>query len=130
MMENEAESHADYDNKKKDAVEARNMLDGAVYQAEKMKADNKDKISEDDIKAIDEAVEKAKKVVADEKADKDALEAAAKELNDVLMPIGAKMYENTASDSAESPEDGKSTKDNRDGDAPIEGEVVDDKEEK
>ena len=45
------------------------------------------------MKTLNEAVDAAKKVVADEKADKDALEAAAKELNDKIMPIGAKMYE-------------------------------------
>lgn len=120
-MAKEAEAHAEEDKKKKEAVEARNLLDSTVYQAEKMKSDNKDKIDEADVKAIDEAVEKAKKVVADDKADKDALEAAAKELNDVLMPIGAKMYENTASD--ETPEEDKKSGEDKDG--PIEGEVVD-----
>jgi molecular chaperone DnaK len=123
-MAKDAEAHADEDKKRKEAVEARNMLDSAVYQAEKMKTDNKDKISEEDTKAIDEAVEKAKKVVADDKAEKDALEAAAKELQEVLMPIGAKMYEQAAKDEAPA-EDAKP--DGKEGDAPIEGEVVDDK---
>jgi len=122
-MAKEAEAHAEEDKKRKEAVEARNQLDSAVYQAEKMKTDNKEKISEDDAKQIDEAVEKAKKVVADEKADKDTLEAAAKELSDVLMPIGAKMYESASKDEAAA-EDGKSD-DTKDG--PIEGEVVDEK---
>jgi molecular chaperone DnaK len=126
-MAKEAEAHAEEDKQKKEAVEARNLLDSSVYQAEKMKADNKDKIAEDDVKAIDEAVEKAKKVVADEKADKDALEAAAKELNDVLMPIGAKMYESAQADSS-SEASAKEDDSNKDGDTPIEGEVVDDKE--
>jgi molecular chaperone DnaK len=127
-MAKEAEAHADEDKKKKEAVEARNMLDGAVYQAEKMKSDNKDKLAEDDVKKIDEAVEKAKKVVADTEADKDTLEAAAKELNDVLMPIGAKMYEQAEKD--ETPEEDKKTGEKGE-DGPIEGEVVDgDKEEK
>ena len=92
-MAKEAEAHAEEDKAKKEAVEARNMLDSAVYQAEKMKSDNSDKLSDEDKKTLDEAVEAAKKVMADEKADKDALEEAAKELNDKIMPIGAKMYE-------------------------------------
>src|SRR5215475_11183666 len=79
-MAKEDEAHADEDKQKKEAVEARNQLDSAVYQAEKMKSDNKEKIAEDDVKKIDEAVEKAKKLVSDDKADKDALEAATKEL--------------------------------------------------
>src|SRR3984885_4544898 len=68
-MAKDAEAHAEEDKKKREAVEARNMLDSAIYQADKMKSDNKEKITEDDTKAIDEAVETAKKVVADEKAD-------------------------------------------------------------
>jgi molecular chaperone DnaK len=124
-MAKDAEAHAEEDKAKKEAVEARNLLDSAVYQAEKMKSDNKDKIAEDDAKKIDEAVEKAKKVVADDKAAKDALETAAKELNDVLMPIGAKMYE-AASKDAESQETRDKSQDDKSGDGPIEGEVVDD----
>jgi len=126
-MAKEAEAHADEDKKKREAIDARNTLDSSVYQAEKMKSDNKDKISEDDQKTLDEAVEAAKKVVADEKADKDALEAAAKELNDKIMPIGAKLYEEASKD--EAAEDDKSD-DKKD--EPVEGEVVDEdkKEEK
>jgi molecular chaperone DnaK len=121
-MAKEAEAHAEEDKKKKEAVEARNLLDSTVYQAEKMKSDNKDKISEEDVKQIDEAVETAKKVVSDDKADKEVLEAAAKALNDVLMPIGAKMYE--AAEPEAPVED--ATKDDADKkDGPIEGEVVD-----
>ena len=124
-MAKEAEAHAEEDKAKKEAVEARNHLDSAVYQAEKLKTEQKDKISEEDVKAIDEAVEKAKKVVADDKADKDALEAAAKELNEVLMPIGAKMYESASAEAPEE-EDGEKKEDKKD-DGPVEGEVVDEK---
>ena len=130
-MAKEAETHADEDKAKKATVEARNMLDSAIYQAEKLKHDNGDKISDDDKKTLDEAVEAAKKVVADEKADKDTLENAAKELNDKLMPIGAKMYEqaNASSDSnSDSDDDTKS--DDKKAEEPVEGEVVDEKDSK
>src|SRR4051812_48882042 len=49
-MAKEAEQHADEDKKKREAVEARNVLDNTIYQAEKMKSDNKDKLAEEDIK--------------------------------------------------------------------------------
>ncbi len=129
----EAEAHADEDKKKRAAIEARNQLDSAVYQAEKLKNDNKEKLSEDDIKVLDEAVEAAKEVLKDDKADKDKLEAAAKEMTDKMMPIGAKLYEQADKDeksddqSDEKPKEGK--KDKKD-DEPVEGEVVDDKKEK
>ncbi len=121
-MAKDAEAHAEEDKAKREAIDARNILDSSVYQAEKMKSDNKDKLSDDDQKTLDEAVEAAKKVIADDKADKDTLEAAAKELNDKIMPIGAKMYEE-ASKEETSAEDGD--KKPKDKDEPVEGEVVD-----
>jgi molecular chaperone DnaK len=130
-MAKDAEAHADEDKAKKDAVEARNLLDSTVYNAEKLASDSKDKISEDDMKILNEAVEAAKKVIANDKATKDELEAAAKELNDKLMPIGAKMYENQQADAAgdESADDDGETKTD-DKDEPIEGEVVDEDDKK
>ncbi|MBP9761788.1 Hsp70 family protein, partial [Candidatus Saccharibacteria bacterium] len=126
--------HAEEDKIRKAAVEARNQLDAALYQAENLKREHKDKLSEDDVKAIDEAVEKAKKVHTDEKSDKGALEAAAKELTEVLMPIGAKMYEAAAKEAeAEAPSETASEekpngkKKGKKADGPIEGEVVDEK---
>jgi molecular chaperone DnaK len=129
----EAEAHADEDKKKRAAIEARNQLDSAVYQAEKLKNDNKEKLSEDDIKALDEAMEAAKEVLKDEKADKEKLETAAKEMTDKMMPIGAKLYEQADKDSEENADeksDEKPKKDKKDkkDEEPVEGEVVDDKE--
>src|SRR5207245_1913558 len=60
-MAKEAEAHADEDKAKKELVEARNLLDSTVYQAEKMAKENADKISDDDKKTLEEAVETAKK---------------------------------------------------------------------
>lgn len=123
----EAEAHAEEDKKKREAVDARNQLDSAIYQAEKLKNDSKDKLSEDDIKQLDEAVQAAKKVAEDEKADKDTIEKAAKELTEKLMPIGAKLYESA---SAGSEADSKEQETEAGKEAPVEGEVVDDKDDK
>ncbi|MBA3758461.1 molecular chaperone DnaK [Candidatus Saccharibacteria bacterium] len=127
-MAKDAEAHAEEDKQKRESIDARNSLDSTVYQAEKMKSDHKEKLSEDDVKTLDEAIEVAKKVIADDKAEKEALEAAAKELSEKMMPIGAKMYEEAAkSDEAAeaSSEDGEQPKNDKD--EPVEGEVVDDK---
>jgi molecular chaperone DnaK len=117
----EAELHAEEDKKKREAIDTRNQLENAVYQAEKMPTEYKDKISDDDKKVIEEAAAEAKKVKDNAEAGKDELEAALKALNDKIMPIGAKLYE-AASKEAES-EDGDKKAD----DGPVEGEVVDDK---
>ncbi len=122
-MAKEAEAHAEEDKQKREAIDARNQLDSVTYQAEKMKIDYKDKLSEEDVKTLDEAVAAAKKVVADEKASKDDLEKAAKELQDKIMPIGAKMYEQAQA--AETPADTDAKKSDKD--EPVEGEVVDEK---
>ena len=124
----DAEAHADEDKKKREAIDARNALENAIYQAEKMPSEYKDKISDEDKKAIETAVETAKKVKDDEKADKDALEAAAKELTDTIMPIGAKLYEEAAKEDAPAEDaaeaDDKKGKKSKADDA-VEGEVVD-----
>lgn len=129
----EAELHADEDKSKREAVEARNTLENAIYQAEKMPSEYKDKISDEDKKAIETAVEVAKKVKDDEKADKSELEKAAKELTDTIMPIGAKLYEAASKeegadgDTSDSKEkDGKKSKKSK-ADEAVEGEVVNEK---
>lgn len=118
----EAEMHADEDKKKREAVDARNRLENAVYQAEKMPDEYKDKISDEDKETIKKAVEEAKEVLKDESADQEKIEAAAKELNDKIMPIGAKMYEQASKE--ESKDDKKDDKKSDDDEA-VEGEVVD-----
>jgi len=119
----EAEAHADEDKKKREAVDARNSLENAIYQAKKMPDEHKDKISDDDKKVIDEAVEAAEKVQKDDSADKDALEAAAKALTDAIMPIGAKLYEAASKEESAAEGDDKKSDDKEE---PVEGEVVDD----
>ncbi len=128
----EAEAHADEDKKKRESAETRNLFDAAVYQAEKMPTEYKDKLSDEDKKAIEEAVAEAKKVQADEKAGKDEYEEATKALNEKIMPIGAKMYEQEAAEAAKADdaEEGTDVKDAVKEDGPVEGEVVDSEDKK
>ena len=116
----EAEAHADEDKKKREAVDSRNTLESAIYQADKMPDEYKDKISEDDIKSIKDAVEEAKK--HKDSNDKDELEEAVKTLNAVIMPIGAKMYEEASKEekTKDSSDDSKTSEE-----GPVEGEVID-----
>lgn len=127
----DAEAHADDDKKKREAVDARNTLENTIYQAKKMPDEYKDKISDDDKKTIEEAVTEAEK--HKDATDKDELEAAAKALTDVMMPIGAKLYQaNAEAETADEDEEKASTKKktSKDKDEPVEGEVVDDKKAK
>ena len=119
----EAEMHADEDKEKRETIDLRNHLENAVYQAEKMPDEYKDKISDEDKDTIKKAVEEAKEVLKDESADKEKLENAAKELNDKIMPIGAKMYQEASKD--EKKDDKSSDKKSDKDDEAVEGEVVD-----
>ena len=121
----EAEMHAEEDKKKKDVIDVKNRLENAIYQAEKMPDEYKDKISDEDKETIKSAVEDAKKVLNDADADKDALDAAAKELSDKIMPIGAKMYQEAAKDAGAENTDVNGKSDDKSSDEPVEGEVVD-----
>ena len=112
--------HADEDKKKRESVDTRNQLENAIYQAEKLPDENKDKVSDDDKKAIAEAVTVAKKVKDDDASDKETLEAALKALNEVIMPIGAKLYEAAAAEEKTAEGDDKKAEDE-----PVEGEVID-----
>jgi molecular chaperone DnaK len=118
----EAEAHADEDKKKREAVDARNTLENAIYQAQKMPDEYKDKISDDDKKVIVDAVEEAKK--HEKSDDKEELEKAAKELMEKIQTIGAKLYEAAAK---EEKAEGDEKTEEKGKDEPVEGEVVDDK---
>jgi molecular chaperone DnaK len=120
----DAEEHAEDDKKKREVIDARNTLESAIYQAEKMPDEYKDKISDEDKKVIIDAVEEAKK--HKDSDDKEEVESAAKTLTDTIMPIGAKMYEAASKEEAPASEDGAEKKD----DEPVEGEVIDDKKDK
>ena len=121
----EAEEHAADDKKRKEAVEAKNQLENQIYAAEKMPSEYKDKISDDDKKTIEEAVKEAKKVLEENGEDKDKLEAAAKELSEKIMPIGAKMYQEASKDAntGEANTHHVNADDKKD-DGAVEGEVV------
>jgi molecular chaperone DnaK len=120
----EAEAHADEDKKKREAVDVRNQLENAIYQAEKLPNEHKDKISDEDKKILEDAVKEAKSSLGDEAADKDKLDAAMKELNEKIMPIGAKLYEAAAK------ADEEDTNSEKKDDEPVEGEIIDDDKDK
>ena len=62
-MRSEAETHAEDDRRRMEEVEARNRLDGIVYQAEKTIRENRDKLAESDVKTAEQALDDAKKAM-------------------------------------------------------------------
>ncbi|MBR1939338.1 molecular chaperone DnaK [Candidatus Saccharibacteria bacterium] len=121
----DAEAHAADDKKKKEAIDAKNHLENAIYQAEKMPTEYKDKISDEDKDAIKAAVKKAKESLENDAEDAEKLEEAVKELNDAIMPIGAKMYQQAEGDKSEGETKTHKVKSEDKKDDSVEGEVVD-----
>jgi molecular chaperone DnaK len=83
----EAEANREADKAKKEVVEARNMADSAVIQAEKMIEDNKEKVSEESKKNIEEKVKEVREVLSKEDATKEEYEEKTKALTEVMMKV-------------------------------------------
>jgi len=89
-MQREAELHADEDQKKRDAIETKNLGDSAAYQAEKTLRDNADKI---DAALKTEVEEKVKDVrSAIESEDTARMHTAIDALNLSMQKIGEAVY--------------------------------------
>ena len=89
-MVKEAESHAEEDRKRRDAVELRNEADNLVFRTEKLISENEDKIG-DDVKApVVEAIAEVKSAL--EGTDDDAVKAAVDKLNTTSAALGQAMY--------------------------------------
>jgi molecular chaperone DnaK len=126
-MQEDAEKHADEDKKKKEEVEARNQADTLIYTAEKTLADAGDKVSDEDKKPVQEAV-----IALKEKKDSEDLEEIKKlteDLNNKLMKIGEKMYQEADSKQPEEGEAKAEDSEEKKSDEAEEGEIVDDKKE-
>ena len=98
-MRVEAESHAEDDRKRMEEVEARNRLDGIVYQAEKTIRDNRDKLNDDDVKQAEEAIEEAKKAVNEGGVAR--LRSAAENVEKTLHKMAEELYKKAQAAGAE-----------------------------
>jgi molecular chaperone DnaK len=90
QMINDAESHAEEDEKKKKLIEIKNNADSVIYQADKLVEENKDKISEEIISKIND-----QKSSLQSSVESDDLEKIETELNafqTILQEVGQSMY--------------------------------------
>jgi molecular chaperone DnaK len=89
-MRVEAESHAEDDRKRMEEVEARNRLDGIIYQAEKTIRENRDKLPESDVKQAEEALDDAKKAINEGGVPR--LRSAAENVEKTLHKMAEELY--------------------------------------
>jgi len=98
-MRTEAESHAEDDRKRMEEVEARNRLDGIIYQAEKTIRENRDKLPESDVKHAEEALEDAKKAINEGGVPR--LRSAAENVEKSLHKMAEELYKKSQTAGAE-----------------------------
>jgi molecular chaperone DnaK len=89
-MVREAESHAEEDRKRREAVEMRNEADNLVFRTEKLISENADKITDDVKTPVEEAIAEVKTAL--EGTDDDAVKAAVEKLNTTSAALGQAMY--------------------------------------
>ena len=117
-MKREAEQFAAEDRKKREAVEARNMVDTMITMAKKTVTDAKGKASEADIKDVEAKIADLEKVK--DGVDQEAIKKASEALSAAMQKVGAAMYaknEEAPKADGTKPEEPKK-------DEPVEGEVV------
>ncbi|MBU1017934.1 molecular chaperone DnaK [Patescibacteria group bacterium] len=124
-MKKDAETHAEEDKEKKNAIETRNKADGLVFQMEKTMRDNDAKIPDDMKKSVNEKINAVKDLLKDEKADIEAIKKATEELEQEAQKIGTEIYKQAGAE--ESADEGVKVTDNNEADekeGAEEGEVV------
>jgi molecular chaperone DnaK len=108
----EAKAHAAEDLKRKEAVEASNLADSAIYSAEKFVNENGDKLTEAQKSSIEAEIEGVRKVSGGSVED---VQAAVDRLQQALQEVGSAMYQQQAAggdgDGAAPGQDGESAPD-------------------
>jgi molecular chaperone DnaK len=97
-MAKEADAHAAEDKAKREEIEARNQLDGFVYNVEKMMKEHGDKISGDEKANVESALAEAKK--AQEGSDVAEMNAAREKLVQASHKLAEVMYKSAEAQSA------------------------------
>jgi molecular chaperone DnaK len=98
-MAKDADAHAAEDKTKREEIEARNQLDGMVYNIEKMMKDNADKISGEAKTNVESALADAKKAL--EGTDRDAMNSARERLTAASHKLAEQMYKSAPAQGAQ-----------------------------
>jgi len=100
-MVKDAESHAEEDQKRRQAVEARNQLDSVIYNTEKTLNENREKIPADEADAVQAAVDEGKKALESDDADK--MKAAAESILQASHKVAEILYKQQTAEGAQAP---------------------------
>merc|ERR1712194_611629 len=102
-----AEDMREADNKKKEAVTAKNDAETLSYQVEKQLSELKDKMSTADADELKKKLEEVRTTSAQEDADPEEIEAKTKELQDVSWRVTQQAYQSGSGDASAEAKDGE-----------------------
>jgi len=91
-MVDEAEQHAEEDEKKRHGVEVRNSAESSVYAAETLIKENEDKISPDLKAEVDTAIQSVRTALEGE--DVSLIESSLQQLQETVQKVGQEVYSN------------------------------------
>ncbi len=97
----EAETHAEEDKRKQEAIQARNNLDSLVYQVEKSLKEHGDKVGADEKGRVEDALKNAKEALKSDNAA--TLKEATDKLTAASHSLAQKMYESAAKEKGAAP---------------------------
>jgi len=100
-MVKEAEAHAEEDHKRREAIDAKNQLDGLVYQTENTLKEFQGDLDDASKSNLEAALDRAKKAV--EKGEVDELRAATETLTQASHKLAEIMYKRTVNKDGQQP---------------------------
>ena len=108
-MKSDAETHATEDKNRRELIELKNQSEQVIYQVRSQLEEHGDKVSPEARSNIESSLSNLEAKLKED--DKEAIQAAMKQLNDNAMELGKAVYEATAAENeagAESGDDGAS----------------------
>jgi len=127
-MVREAESHAEEDKARREAVDTRNEADALAFRTEKLLEENKDKLPEDVATPVKEAVETLKEALKGTD-NTEEIKSAMDDLNQKAQAMGQAMYAAAQAEAQAAQASAEQTGDNPtngdDGDDVVDAEIID-----
>src|SRR5205807_1026622 len=105
-MVREAESHAEEDRNRCEAIEFRNQAEAMMYQGERTLSDYGDKVPSDVKLDLESKMQTVRDILQNDPENLDRLRPAYEEMTQALSRAGAAMYEATGATGAEPGPDG------------------------
>mgnify|MGYP006427835467 CR=1 FL=1 len=91
QMQEDAEKHAEEDQKRKELIEAKNQADHLAYQTEDLLEEHGDELSDDERDSIEQKIEDLRERI-DESEDADEIRESMEELQQASQVIGEQVY--------------------------------------